>query len=156
MNDSVYKRLLQCISEEKESFDMLISADNVLGLNVTSEDIINFLEFTPKGNLLNTSIIGNIIITEGDILSVLKLVHDLINYEGEYILYINDDNLGTITYLVSRANKIYNELNLNITINLDYSENYNHLINNLVTIIGSEDFIETASVDFNNANKIIV
>jgi len=77
-------------------------------------------------------------------------------YEGEYTIYINDDNLGTNTYLISRANKIYKELNINVEIKIDYSDNYNSYINNLVTLYGSENFVETANIDFPNANKIIV
>lgn len=154
--NNVNDRLLEIIREEKEDFDMLINADNVLGLNVTSEDIMDYLEFTTSNNVLTAPIIGNIIITEGDILSVLKIIHNIVNYEGIYILYINEDNLGTNSYLVGRANKIYKELNLNVQLELDYSENYNKHINSLVNLIGSKDFVATASVDFNNANKIIV
>jgi len=154
MNNNLYKRLLEFISEERESFDMLIEADNTLGLNVTSEDIINFLEFS--NDLSKNVLAGNIIITEGDILSILKLIKDLMYYEGEYTIYINDDNLGTNTYLISRANKIYKELNINVEIKIDYSDNYNSYINNLVTLYGSENFVETANIDFPNANKIIV
>lgn len=153
---SVYKRLLEIINNELDSFDTLISADNVLGLNVTTEEIINYLEFASDNYSLNSPIIGNIIITEGDILSVLKILNDLKNYSGEYILYINGDNLGTITYLVSRANMIYRENNLNLLIKIDYSENYNNYLNELVTLIGSETFIEESFDDFSNANKIIV
>ena len=83
MNNDIFMNLLNKIMEEKESFDMLIDADNILGLNVTSEDIINFLEFNNSSELLTNNIVGNIIITEGDILSVLKLIHDLVYYEGE-------------------------------------------------------------------------
>jgi len=154
MNNNLYKRLLEFISEERESFDMLIEADNTLGLNVTCEGIFNFLEFL--NDLSKNVLAGNIIITEGDILSILKLIKDLMYYEGEYTIYINDDNLGTNTYLISRANKIYKELNINVEIKIDYSDNYNSYINNLVTLYGSENFVETANIDFPNANKIIV
>ena len=154
--NNIYPRLLQFISEERESFDMLIEADNVLGLNVTSEDIINFLDFTTAETIIPFPCLGNIIITEGDILSVLKIIHDITRYEGEYILYINEDNIGTITYLVSRANMIYKELGLNLNIKIDYSENYNSYLNELVNIVGSEDFVETASLDFTNVNKVII
>lgn len=156
MNNVIYKKLLTIIKDEKESFDMLIEADNILGLNVTSDDISNYLEFTSNEKILNSPIVGNIIITEGDILSILKIIHDIVFYEGEYILYINDDNLGTNTYLVSRANKIYQELDINVKITIDYSENYNAHLNSLVTIVGSENFVRTASNDFKNFNQAIV
>lgn len=156
MKYDIYKRLLKVLLKEYESFEMLISADNVLGLNVSSDDIINYLEFSLNGQTLSAPILGNIIITEGDIISILKILNDIAYYENEYILYINNDNIGTITYLVSRANEVYKELNVNVKINIDYSENYNAYLNELVTIIGSDDFVNTACNDFVNANQIIV
>ena len=67
-----------------------------------------------------------------------------------------DDNLGTITYLVKLANKVYQELNINVVLEIDYSKNYNRYLNELVTIIGSDDFVKTTSIDFPNANQIIL
>lgn len=156
MNNSIYRMLLNKIEEEKESFDMLIDADNVLGLNVSSDDIINYLEFASDDKSLNGPILGNVIITEGDILSILKIINDLKNNTGEYILYINNDNIGTISYLISRANKIYKDLGLDLLIKIDYSDNYNEYLDTLVTVIGSDVFIKESEIDFNNANHIIV
>lgn len=156
MNNDVFINLLNKIMEEKESFDMLINADNVLGLNVSSEDIINYLEFNNSSETLTNSIVGNIIITEGDILSILKLIHDLVYYNGEYYLYINDDNIGTITYLVSRANDIYKEFDLDVHITILYDENYNKYIHEQVTILGSSDFVNTAYIDFEHYHLIVV
>ena len=156
MNNSIYKRLLEIISNELEAFNTLISADNVLGLNVTSEEILNYLEFAKDENSLSGPILGNVIITEGDILSILKIINDLKYNEGEYLLYINNDNLGTITYLVSRANMIYKEFGINIKIQIDYSDNYNVYVNTLVSIIGSDAFILESKKDFNNANQIMM
>lgn len=156
MINSIYNGLLNMIMAEKENFDVLVSADNVLGLNVTSEDIINYLEFSNGNNSLNSPIIGNVIITEGDILSVLKVINDLKNNTGEYVLYINDDNLGTISYLVGRANRIYKNLGINIIIKIDYSKNYNEYLDTLVTVVGSKEFNKETEFDFSNANHIIV
>lgn len=156
MNNDIFMNLLNKIMEEKESFDMLIDADNILGLNVSSEDIINFLEFNNSSELLSNSIVGNIIITEGDILSILKLIHDLVYYEGEYILYINNDNIGTITYLVSRANQIYKNFNIDVSITIDYSDNYNKHLDEQVTILGSSNFVNTAYADFKKYHLIVV
>ena len=156
MNNNIYKRLLEIIKSEEEDFKTLVDADNILGLNVTHEDIINYLEFTQDENVLNDSIIGNILITEGDILTVLKIIHDIVNYSGKYIIHINDDNIGTNTYLVKLANKIYQELNLNVELEIDYSKNYNKYLNELVTIIGSDDFVKTATNDFSKAKEIII
>ncbi len=156
MNNNFYSRLLHIIIEDKEGFDTLVEADNVLGLNVTSEDIINFLEFASSSNTLNNPIIGNVIITEGDILSTLKIINDLQSHTGLYKIYINNDNLGINTYLISRANMIYQELGLDLKLEIDYSDNYNALLNELVTIVGSEEFILETNEDFPNANHIVV
>ncbi len=156
MNSDVYKNLLSIIETDYESLQMLVEADNVLGLNVSIDDITSYLEFFNKDKALVNPIVGNTIITEGDILSILKIINDLVYYEGEYTLYINDDNIGTITYLVKCANYIYNTLGKNIHINIDYSDNYNKYVNELVTVIGSNEFVLASSKDFNNSNQIIV
>jgi len=156
MKNNIFKKLLEYINEERESFETLISADNILGLSLNSDDIINYLEFVNEDNILKLPIVGNIIITEGDILSVLKVIHDIVNYQGEYVIYINEENVGINIYLIDRANKIYNELNLNVKLSVDFSRNYNDYLDSLVTILGSENFVLTASKDFKNVNKIIV
>lgn len=154
--NNFYIRLLKFISEDREAFNTLVDTDNTLGLNVTSDNIINYLEFGINNDIFKSPIIGNVIITEGDILSTLKIISNLTKYEGEYILYINEDNAGTNTYLVTRANLIYKEMNLNLNISIDYSENYNKYLDRIVTLIGSEDFLKTASKDFTKANQILV
>ena len=155
-NNNVYKRMLEIIKSEEADFKTLVNADNVLGNSVTSEEILNYLEFTQDENVLNAPIVGNILITEGDILSILKIIHNIVNYSGKYIIHINDDNLGTNTYLVKLANKIYQELKVNVVLEIDYSKNYNKYLNELVTIIGSDNFVKTVSYDFPNANQIII
>ena len=156
MKNKVYQKLLDVIKNELGSFDTLISADNVLGLNVTSEDVINFLEFSNTDKVLSAPIIGNILITEGDVLSVLKIINDLQYNTGEYILYINNDNVGTNTYLVNRANKIYQELGIELVIKIDYSDTYNAYFDSLVSIVGSNIFNSECENDFSNANHVIV
>ena len=155
MNNEIYNRLLEYIKLEKEAVDTLIRADNVLGLNVFSEDIINFLEFSSVEKFSGI-IVGNILITEGDIISVLCIINLIANYNNEFILYINGDNEGINTYLVNRANMIYKELGLNVQLKIDYSENYNRYINELVNIIGSREFILECTNDFPNSNKIVM
>ncbi len=156
INNGMFIRLLECINNDREAFDLLVKADNTLGLDMTTEDIINYLEFTNVNSLLSKELTSHIIITEGDILSVLKIVHDIVSYRGDYILFINEDNAGTITYLVNKSNDIYGEYNLDVKINIDYSANYNRYVDSSVDIIGSEIFVKTASKDFNNPNLIIV
>ena len=156
MNNNVYKRLLEIIKSEEADFKTLVDADNILGTGVTIEEIINYLEFTSIENVLKDTIIGNVLITEGDILTILKIIHDIVSYSGKYVIHINDDNIGTNTYLVKLANKIYQELNINIVLEIDYSKNYNKYLNELVTIIGSDNFVKTVANDFPNAKEIII
>ena len=151
MNYSVYKILLNMILEEEDNFKILLNADNTLGLNVTYDEVINYLEFASDEASLSGPIIGSVIITEGDILSILKIINELKKYEGEYILYINGDNLGTITFLVNTVNYIYENLGIKVRIKIDYNNNYNEYVDNLVTIIGSESFILETEIDFTNA-----
>lgn len=155
-NIFIYRKLLDYIKDDKEAFDILVNADNSLGLSPTSDDIINFLEFSSSDKTLDGPIVGKIILTEGDVLTTLRVIHDVIFYEGEFTIHINESNVGVNTYLVKRANKIYQSYNLNITLKLDYATNYNAYLNDLVTIIGSEDFVEVAALDFKNANQIIM
>ena len=51
---------------------------------------------------------------------------------------------------------IYQELGLDLKLEIDYSDNYNALLNELVTIVGSEEFILETNEDFPNANHIVV
>lgn len=156
MNHNIYRNLLSIIEGEKSSFQTLVDADNTLGLNVSVDDIISYLDFFNGNQALANPLVGNILITEGDILSILKIINDVSYHEGEFTLFINNDNIGTITYLVSRANKIYQDMNLNVKIIIDYSDNYNKYLNELVSVIGSKNFTETAKQDFSNCNQIIV
>ena len=157
MNNILFSRLLEIIEQEKDAFNTLVDLDNTLGLGVTSEEIIGFLEFNNTNEkILESNIDNNIIITEGNILSILKIIHDLAYYEGEYILYINKNNRAIITYLITKINNIYKELDLDINIKIDYSDNYNRYLNEQVTIVGSDIFVNTACKDFDTYQMIIV
>ncbi len=156
-NVFIYRKLLDYFKEEEEEVKILISADNELGLLPTYDEVVEYLEYSFEEKTLNGPLVGNIFLTEGDILSTLKIVHDLVSSsEGEYTLFINEMNIGLNTYIIDKVNKIYDEYNLDLKINLDYHKNYNQYLNSLVTIVGSEDFVMTASKDFKNANQIIV
>ena len=155
MNNNIYKRILEVIEEQLEAFKTIVNVDNTLGLNVSVEDITNYLEFEIKEENLKEEI-NNIIITEGHILSILKIINYLHFTSGEYTLFINSDNIGTITYLIKITNEIYKELGINVFINIDYNDNYNQYLNEDVTIIGSNRFVEECKNDFSKANFIIV
>lgn len=157
MENSFYDRMLDVISGEREAFDILVSADDVNGYGVKSSEIINFLEYSSNEQfMLKDKIFGNILITEGDIMSILLILNDLCSYNGEYLLYINNTNMGTITYLVKVANHIYESVGLNVHLQIEYSKNYNNYINEDVSIVGCEELVMAASKDFNNPKKIII
>ncbi len=153
--NSLYKRLVDIINSNKEKFLTLINADNRENLNISGEEVLNYLEFFPNEKALKYPIVGTTIITEGDILTILKIIHDIADYEGIYTIFINADNMGTNAYLIKKANEICQQLKINVELKIDYSRNYNAYLTSLVTIIGSQIFVETASLDFDNANKII-
>lgn len=156
INNGMFIRLLDYIKDDYESFKTLVDTDNNLDLNVKIDNIINYLEFTNEEKLINEEILHNYIITEGDILSILKIIHDIVYYIGDYTLYINGDNIGTITYLVRRANQIYEEYEISVHIDIDYSNNYNKYLNKRVTVIGNNNFIKEISNDFTDSQNIEV
>ena len=145
MNNGIYELLSQKIINNIDEFNNLLNLDNPLGLEPTNTETV-----------LNDNNFNNVIITEGDVLSTLKIIHDLSFYEGSYILYINDNNKAINTFLIRLACQIYNEYELNIKIKIDYSKNYNDFLEVPVTLIGSEEFINAAAKDFVNCNKIEV
>lgn len=156
MENSLFTKLLEIINNEREDFEILVNADNILGLNVSVDDILNYLEYCFEETTLKVQLKGNIIITDGDILSILKIIHDMIYYEDNYILYINENNMGTIAYLISRVNSILEEFEINTLIKVDYSRNYNKYLDKYVNIVGNENFVNMVKLDFKDYNSIIV
>ena len=147
MNNGIYDVLLEYLTNDLENFSKLLNLDNPLGLGPTVDDILEYLEFT------NTE---TVLITEGDILSVLKIVHDISFLEGDFLLYINAENEAIISYLIKIVNKIFIDYDLKLRIKIDYDLNYNAYKDAPVTIIGSEEFVNTAGKDFQNKEIIIV
>ena len=154
--NNFYIKLLEILLKEKDYFVKLVNSDNYLGVNAHSDDILNYLEFSNNDNNLSKELTNNIIITDGSILTILKILNDLKYYRGEYIIYINNDNIGTITYLVDRANRIFKDYKVNVKIKIDYRENYNYYLNSIVNIIGNEKFVNICSKDFIDSNNIIL
>ncbi len=155
MNE-IYNQLLQVINYDREAFDKVVYADNPSGIGINSNDLIEYLEFSINEDYLNHEIKTKVIITNGDVYTTLKIIHDLAFEKGIYILYINDNNVSTNYYFVSMVNKIYEKLNINVNINIDMRKNYNDYLNEEVTIIGSSNFVREAKKDFTKANVIII
>ena len=155
MNE-VYNKLLEIINNDRISFDKVVNNDNKMGLGITAEEIINYLEFSINEDYLKAEIKENIIITNGDVYGILKIIHDLAFEKGKYILYINANNISTNYYFIKMANKIYEALDINVKIKEDLSSNYNKYLNSKVILIGSQRFIDEAKGDFNNASIIVI
>ncbi len=156
MNNGIYDVLLEYLTNDLDNFSKLLNLDNPLGLGPTVDDILEYLEFTNTETVLEKEINNKVLITEGDILSILKIVHDLAFLEGDFLLYINAENKAIISYLIKIVNKIFVDYDLKLRIKIDYDLNYNAYKDTPVTIIGSEEFVNTAGKDFNNKELIIV
>ena len=156
MNNGIYGVLLEYLTNDLENFSKLLNLDNPLGLGPTVDDILEYLEFTNTETVLDQEIHNKVLITEGDILSVLKIVHDISFLEGDFLLYINAENEAIISYLIKIVNKIFIDYDLKLRIKIDYDLNYNAYKDAPVTIIGSEEFVNTAGKDFQNKEIIIV
>lgn len=151
MRVELIKKLLEYISTEREPLEILLKSDNEYE-PVCISDITNSLVSIANEEPLEIK--NKKLLTEGDILTILRIICSLISYTGDYILFINETNMGFITYIVDRANTIYESLNLNVKINIDYSKNYNSYLASTITLIGSEDFINTSKPDFINPELI--
>lgn len=152
MNNIIFTKLLEYIYDDEDALTTLLQADQLK----EKDNIIAFLNSCNTSSYLTSPIIGNSILTEGDIYTTLKLINDLALYQGEYTLYINDENKATNAYLVKRANDIYASLGIEVTIIIDFAQNYNNYLGSPVTLIGSEDFVLTSKEDFPYGNYIIV
>ncbi len=153
MNE-IYNKLLEIINSHKDEFKSIIDLDNKYGFGLTSDEIINFLEFSINEDYLKKEIKTNIIITNGDVYTTLKIIHDLAFETGKYFLFINNNNIASNYYFVSMANKIYENLELDVEIQLDMNLNYNKYLDKEVTLIGSKNFISEAKNDFSKVNII--
>ena len=89
MNNGIYSVLLEKITDNEDDVKRLISLDNPLGLGPNYSDMMEYLEFTNIDKVLGDNKFNKVIITEGDILSTLKVIHDLSFWENNYILFIN-------------------------------------------------------------------
>ncbi len=155
MNE-IYNKLLEIIGEDPQEFQTVVNADNPAGIGITCEELWDFLEFSINEDYLNKEINSSILITNGNVYTTLKIIHDLAFKTGNFIIYINENNVSTNYYFMKMANKIYEKLGLNVQIRADLSRNYNKYLDQSVTLIGSESFMREAKKDFSNANVIII
>lgn len=150
MNNELTKELLKQIDTDRESLNIILENDRIYN-PLKLDDLIRLI-YTNKDSFLTFN--GHTLLTEGEIESIIKIIISLTQHEGNYILFINESNVGTITYLIKKTNKIYETLGINVFIEIDYSKNYNYYMNNHVTLIGSNDFVNTSKHDFLDAELI--
>jgi len=150
MNNEVTKELLKNIDNDRESLNIILENDRIYN-PLKLDDLIRLI-YINKDSFLPFN--GHTLLTEGDIEAIIKIIISLTRQEGNYILFINHSNIGTITYLIKAINKIYERLGINVFIEIDYSRNYNFYMNDHVTLIGSKDFVNTSKHDFIDAELI--
>ena len=155
MNE-IYNKLLEVISSHPEEFKTVLDADSTEENKLDASDFFDFLEFSINEDYLSKEINTSIIITNGDIYGTLKIIHDLAFKTGNFILFVNENNVATNYYFVTMANMIYENLGLNVHLKIDLNRNYNKYLTKDVTIIGNMEFTREAKVDFPNANLIII
>lgn len=155
MNE-IYKRLLEIISKHPLEFKSVLDADSTKENKLDASDFFDYLEFSVNEEYLSKEINTSIIITNGDVYVTLKVIHDLAFKSGNFIIFINENNAATNYYFVTMANKIYEDLELDVHIKIDLNRNYNSYITKEVTLIGNEKFINEAKNDFEKCNYIVL
>ena len=150
MSNAVFNYLLKYITKDK--IKDILAYDEV----GSKKDIIAFLTFSETSSYLTSPIIGNTIITDGNIYTTLKIINDVILLHGEFTINISNTNKVLNTYLVKRANDIYQKLNMDIRLFIDYSLSANKYQDKYVTIIGSKAFVIEKKEQLPFANYIII
>ncbi len=122
----------------------------------SQEELLSFLQDSNTSSYLTSPIIGNTIITDGNIYTTLKIINDLALQQGNFALLISKEYESINAYLVKRASEIYKSLNINVSITLYTLDSYNNYIDRYLTLIGNENFVLSGKKVFPYCNYIIV
>ena len=117
-----------------------------------NEKLSKFLKDNTINRFFSSPIIGNIIISDGDVYNTLKIINDLAFLKGNFIL-LTKGNIND--YFIKRANNIYQDLNLNVSLELKNIEDYSLYLDSYLTIIGNEEFVLRIKDSFKYSNYII-
>lgn len=117
-----------------------------------NEKLSKFLKDNTINRFFSSPIIGNIIISDGDVYNTLKVINDLAFLKGNFLL-LTKGNIND--YFIKRANNIYQDLNLNVSLELKNIEDYSLYLDSYLTIIGNEEFVLRIKDSFKYSNYII-
>ena len=117
-----------------------------------NEKLSKFLKDNTINRFFSSPIIGNIIISDGDVYNTLKIINDLAFLKGNFLL-LTKGNIND--YFIKRANNIYQDLNLNVSLELKNIEDYSLYLDSYLTIIGNEEFVLRIKDSFKYSNYII-
>lgn len=117
-----------------------------------NEKLSKFLKDNTINRFFSSPIIGNIIISDGDVYNTLKIINDLAFLKGNFLL-LTKGNIND--YFIKRANNIYQDLNLNVSLELKNIEDYSLYLDSYLTIIGNEEFVLKIKDSFKYSNYII-
>ena len=117
-----------------------------------NEKLSKFLKDNTINRFFSSPIIGNIIICDGDVYNTLKIINDLAFLKGNFIL-LTKGNIND--YFIKRANNIYQDLNISVTLELKNIEDYSLYLDSYLTIIGNEEFVLKIKDSFKYSNYII-
>ena len=117
-----------------------------------NEKLSKFLKDNTINRFFSSPIIGNIIISDGDVYNTLKIINDLAFLKGNFLL-LTKGNIND--YFIKRANNIYQDLNLNVSLEFKNIEDYSLYLDSYLTIIGNEEFVLRIKDSFKYSNYII-
>lgn len=150
MSNSVFNNLLNYI--QNDNIEDILNYDNINDKN----DIMAFLNASETSTYLTSPIIGHSIISDGNFYTTLKIINDISLLHGEFTLCIGGVNQAINMYLIKRANEIYERLNIDVKIAIDYDFSLNKYKDNYVTIIGREKFVLSLKEKCLYSNYIII
>lgn len=149
MNNPVFNKLMQYlvlddITKLKDQEDF------------TKEELLAFLQESNTSSYLTSPIIGNTIITDGNLYTTLKIINDLALQQGSFVLLTSKNNERLNNYLVSRACEIYKSLNIDVSLTIYMVQSYDSYIDHYLTLIGNENFVLKGKSLFPYCNYIII
>ncbi len=149
MNNPVFNKLIQYLV--LDDIEKLKDEDDF-----SKEEILAFLQESNTSSYLTSPIIGNTIITDGNLYTTLKIINDLALEQGSFVLLTSKNHEKINNYLVKRAEEIYKALSINVSLTIYIVISYNDYIDRFLTLIGNENFVLSGKKLFPYCNYIIV
>lgn len=147
--------LIKLLLDEKEIVEELIMVDNkVMFSNLTYKDLYNIVEKC-KIDFEDILSFNYDFILDGDINTI---VYVLINYSTcVRYLHVNSNYVGITSWLITKINQYYNDININTCISLDINKGYKDFSQDEVLVLcGHSYFINGIKDLFDNKKFIII